>query len=85
LYETLRVNSPPYGTYISNYETCDEIGKIIPNSEKFLGKYISSQTYGYGDNGGRYDYFTNEKNEIISNYLDYDGKTRYREVQFSTD
>lgn len=77
-YETLRVKTPPYGTYSSNLETCDEIGTIIPNSEKFLGKYVSSQIYGYGDNGGRYDYFTNEKGETITNCLDYDGTTRYR-------
>jgi hypothetical protein len=79
-YETLRVIMPKWGTYPSNLETCDEIGTIIPNSEKFLGKYVSSQCYGYGDNAGRYDYFINEKGETITNYLDYDGKTRYRRV-----
>jgi hypothetical protein len=80
-YETLRVKTPPWGTYVSNLETCDEIGTIIPNSEKFLGKYVSSQRYGYGDNGGRYDYFTNIKGETITNCLDYDGTTRYRKVK----
>jgi hypothetical protein len=80
-YETLRVETPRWGTYVSNLETCDEIGSVIPNSEKFLGKYVSSQNYGYGDNGGRYDYFTNEKGETVTNCLDYDGKTRYRTVQ----
>jgi hypothetical protein len=84
-YETLRVQRPRFGTYEYNLETCDEIGTIIPNSEKFLGTYVSSQNYGYGDNGGRYDYFTNENNETITNCLDYDGKTRYREVQTCLD
>ena len=80
-YETLRVQSPRWGTYVSNLETCDEIGTEIPNSNKFLGKYVSSQKYGYGDNGGRYDYFTNEKGEITSHCLNYEGTTRYREVK----
>ena len=80
-YETMRVQMPKWGTYVSNLETCDEIGTIIPNSQKFLGYYISSQKYGYGDNGGRYDYFKNEKGENITHSLDYDGTTRYREVQ----
>jgi hypothetical protein len=79
-YETLGVHMPRWGTYVSNLETCDEIGNIIPNSEKMLGKYVSSASYGYGDNGGRYDYFTNEKGETISNCLDYHGTTRYREI-----
>ena len=80
-YETLRVESPPWGTYSVDLEKCDEIGTIIPNTEQFLGKYVSSQNYGYGDNGGRYDYFTNEKGETISHCLNYDGTTRYREVK----
>ena len=84
-YETLRVKSPKWGTYELNMETCDEIGTIIQGSTKFLGKYVSSQCYGYGDNGGRYDYFTNEKGETISNYLDYDGTTRYRKVSLYLD
>jgi hypothetical protein len=79
-YETLKVQTPRWGTYVSNLETCDEIGTIIPNTEKFLGYYVSSQNYGYGDNGTRYDYFTNEKGETITNCLDYDGTTRYRKV-----
>jgi hypothetical protein len=79
-YETLRVKMPPWGTYVSNIETCDEIGTIIPNSEKFLGKYVSSQNYGCRDSSGRYDYFTNENNETITNCLDYHGTTRYRVV-----
>ena len=58
-YETLRVQKPRFGTYEYNLETCDEIGTIIPNSEKFLGTYVSSQNYGYRDSSGRYDYFTN--------------------------
>jgi len=78
-YETLRVNSAPYRGYL-DLETCDEIGTIIPNSETFLGRYVSSQNYGYGDNGTRYDYFINEKEEKIYNILNYDGKTRYRDV-----
>ena len=80
-YETLNVQTPRWGTYDSNLETCDEIGTIIPNTEKFLGYYVSSQNYGYGDNGGRYDYFTNEKGETISHCLNYEGTTRYREVK----
>jgi len=79
-YETLSVQTPRWGTYESNLETCDEIGTIKPNSEKFLGRYVSSQNYGYGDNGGRYDYFINEKGENVTNCLDYDGTTRYRMV-----
>jgi hypothetical protein len=78
-YETLRVKSPPYRGYL-DLETCDEIGTIIPNSEKFLGRYVSSQHYGYGDNGTRYDYFINDKEEKITNCLEYDGTTRYRDV-----
>jgi hypothetical protein len=84
-YETLGVHSPKWGTYVSNLETCDEIGTIIPNSEKFLGKYVCSASYGYGDNGGRYDYFTNEKGESITNCLDYHGTTRYRVKSFIDD
>ena len=84
-YETLRVRTPKWGTYDSNLETCDEIGTIIEGSAKFLGKYVSSQCYGYGDNGGRYDYFTNEKGETTSHCLDYDGTTRYREVTLYID
>ena len=84
-YETLRVRTPKWGTYDSNLEICDEIGTIIEDSVKFLGKYMSSQCYGYGDNGGRYDYFTNEKGETISHCLDYDGTTRYREVTLYID
>jgi len=82
-YETIRVKSPPYNsqTWVFNPETCDEIGTIIPNSELLLGKYISSQRYGFGDNSGRCDNFINENGDTISNYLDYDGTTRYRLVK----
>ena len=80
-YETLRVNTPPYGTYKVPLETCDEIGIIIPNSERFLGKYVSSQQLGYGDNSNRRDTFINDNGEQICNYLDYDGSTRFREVK----
>jgi len=45
-----------------------------------LGKYVSSNYYGRGDGGGRCDYFINDKGRQISNHLDCDGKTRYREV-----
>ena len=75
----MRVKSPPYYGKI-NIETCDEIGTIIPNSEKLLGKYISSVKIGYGDNGTRCDTFLNDKEEQITHYLDYDGTTRFREV-----
>jgi hypothetical protein len=81
VYETLRVKSPPWGTYSVDLEKCDEIGTIIPNTEKFLGKYVSSLNYGYGDNGGRYDYFTNAEGKEIGHCLDYNGTTRYREVK----
>jgi len=79
-YETLRVKSTrkpniPLGK-------CDEVGTIIPDTEKSLGRYIRSQCYGYGDNGGRYDYFINDKGIEISNSLDYDGTTRYRQINY---
>jgi hypothetical protein len=80
-YETLQVKSLPWGTYPVNFETCDEIGNIIPNTEKFLGKYISSINVGYGDNGTRYDYFKNLEGTEIVHYLNYEGTTRYREVK----
>ena len=80
-YETLRVKSPQWGTYSVDLEKCDEIGTIIPNTEQFLGHYIRSQKYGYGDNGGRYDYFTNAEGKEIAHCLNYDGTTRYRKVQ----
>jgi hypothetical protein len=79
IYETLRVKSPPYNGII-NIETCDEIGTIIPNSEKLLGQYVLSVKIGYGDNGTRCDTFLNDKGEQINHYLDYDGTTRFREV-----
>jgi hypothetical protein len=81
-YETLRVTTPPYNsrTYVYNLETCDEVGTVDIGSELLLGKYVKSMKYGYGDNGGRCDYFTNDKGEEILHYLNYDGKTRYREV-----
>ncbi len=89
-YETIRVKSPPWRphtecSYLRNLETCDEIGTIIPKSELFLGKYVKSQNYGYGDNGGRCDTFINKKGQEISHYLDYDGTTRYREVKSDMD
>jgi hypothetical protein len=80
-YETLRVKTPPYNQRVP-LDKCDEVGTIIPNSEKSLGRYIRSQCYGYGDNSGRYDYFINEKGIEISNSLNYDGTTRYREIKY---
>jgi hypothetical protein len=80
-YETLNVQTPRYGTYPSNLETCDEIGSIIPNTEKFLGYYVSSKNVGYGDNGTRYDYFINVEGKEITHCLNYEGTTRYREVK----
>jgi hypothetical protein len=80
-YETLSVQMPRWGTYSVDLEKCDEIGTIIPNTEQFLGKYISSVHIGYGDNGTRYDYFTNTEGKEIMHYLNYDGTTRYREVK----
>jgi len=82
-YETLRVNRPPYNkdTFIYNLETCDEVGTIISGSELFLGKYVRSWNYGSGDNIGRCDTFMNDKGVEVSCYLDYDGKTRYRQTK----
>jgi len=86
LYETIRVKSPPYSSnYVFDIETCDERGTIIPNSELFLGKYVNSQRYGYGDNSGRCDQFINNEGQQVSHYLDYDGTTRYREVRTHMD
>ena len=80
-YETLDVKTPTWGTYECNYEICDEIGTIIPNSEKFLGYYVSSQHFGYGDGRTRCDYFTDKDGKPVSNYLKYEGTTRYRKVK----
>jgi hypothetical protein len=80
-YETLMVQSPRWGTYPHNLETCDEIGHIIPNTEIFLGYYVKSISVGYGDNRTRYDYFTNAEGKEISHCLSYEGTTRYREVK----
>lgn len=82
-YETLKVQSR-YRGYI-DIETCDEHGEIIPNTELFLGKYVSSYSYGHGDNGGRCDSFINNEGIQISHYLDYDGTTRYRRVKTHMD
>jgi hypothetical protein len=81
VYETLDVKSPRWGTYEPNLETCDEIGTIIPNSEKFLGYYVSSKHFGYGDGGTRCDYFTDKDGNPVSNYLKYEGTTRYRKIK----
>ena len=81
VYETLDVKSPRWGTYEPNLETCDEIGAIIPNSERFLGYYVSSKYFGYGDGGTRCDYFTDKDGNPVSNYLKYEGTTRYRKVK----
>jgi hypothetical protein len=82
-YETLCVKSPQYNSSnVVDFEKCDEVGTIIPNTEFFLGKYVSSKHYGYGDNAVRYDYFINENGEKITNTLNYDGTTRYREVMY---
>ena len=86
-YETLRVIQSPYYTFSHeyNYETCDEKGNIVSESEKFLGTYIKSENYGYGDNGGRKDYFINKEGETVVHLLHYDGTTRYREVKTNMD
>ena len=78
-YSTLRVKTPPYNPKVS-IEKCDEVGTIIPNSETFLGKYVESMSYGYGDGGGRCDYFINNDGVTITHHLDYNGTTRYRDV-----
>ena len=75
-YSTIRVKIPPYNPNIS-LTKCDEVGTIIPNTERLLGRYICSQYCGYGDGGTRYDYFLDYKNNLITNILDYDGTTRY--------
>jgi hypothetical protein len=82
-YETVRVTTPPYNSrsYVFNLETCDEVGTIDPGSELLLGTYVRSFNYGHGDNRGRCDFFINDKGVEVSFYLDYDGKTRYREVK----
>jgi hypothetical protein len=82
-YETIKVKAPYRG--YTDLETCDEYGDIIPNSELFLGKYVNSYSYGYGDNGGRCDEFINNEGQQVSHYLDYDGTTRYREVRSHMD
>jgi hypothetical protein len=46
---------------------------------------VSSYSYGHGDNRGRCDTFISNTGEHISNYLDYDGKTRYREIKTHMD
>jgi len=83
-YEALRERTPPYNPKIS-IDICDEVGSIIPKSELYLGKYVSSCHYGYGDNGGRVDYFINDQGQEVSHYLDYDGTTRYRRVKSHMD
>jgi hypothetical protein len=80
-YETIMVKSPPYNSTV-NIENCDEIGTIIPGIPLYLGKYVTSKYYGYGDNGTRCDYFINNKGEMISHYLCYEGTTRYRKISF---
>ena len=82
-YETLKVRANYRGFY--EIETCDQYGEIIPNTELFLGKYVSSYSYGHGDNGGRCDSFINNEGIQISHYLDYDGTTRYRRVKTHMD
>ena len=77
-YETIKVRAPYRG--YTDIATCDEYGDIIPGSTLFLGKYVSSLHYGFGDNGGRCDKFINNDGLEITHYLDYDGTTRYREV-----
>ena len=83
-YESLRVRTPPYNSNIS-IDICDEVGTIIPKTELYLGRYVSSSHYGYGDNGGRVDYFINDQGQEVSHYLDYDGTTRYRRVKSHMD
>jgi hypothetical protein len=79
-YNTLRVKTPRWEGRV---EQPDEVGTIIPNSEKYLGMYVSSEHYGYGDGGGRYDYFIDETGKKITHSLDYDGTTRYSETQLN--
>ena len=80
-YETIRIEICPYTNYANTMHILDELGVQIPDSEIFLGKYVSSYNYGYGHNSGRCDIFINNKGKQISNYLDYDGRTRYRQVK----
>jgi hypothetical protein len=81
-YETLRVRSPPYDPKVKiPIDICDEVGVIIPKSEIYLGKYVDSARYGWGDNSGRIDYFINDQGEKVAHYLEYDGTTRYRRVK----
>ena len=46
-YLTIRVNTPPYNPNIP-LKKCDEIGNIIPNTDRLLGRYIHSEYCGFG-------------------------------------
>ena len=84
IYETIRVKDNNYHSSKQpgySIETCDEFGDVIEGSELYLGKYVKSWRYGYGDGGGRCDTFTNNNGVDVSHYLDYDGTTRYREIK----
>jgi hypothetical protein len=76
-YETLEVNDKwtsgrPNGT-------SDEYGNIIPDSIRYVGEYLRSESYGRGNGRTRTDYFS-----LINVTLDYNGRTRYREVPCRT-
>ena len=45
------------------------------NNLQYLGKYIKSESFGYGDGGSYFEYFENCKIQY-----DYDGNTCFREV-----
>ena len=53
------------------------------NSLQYLGKYIKSERYGYGDGGGGAEHFDNNGVKIQIVY-DYEGRTCFREVPYVT-
>lgn len=80
-YEKLRVNR---GFLINiPIELSDEQGDIISGSNVYVGEYVRSNNTGWGDNRTRYDYFILDGIENVT-VLDYDGTTRFREVDCET-
>ena len=79
-YEKIRVND--IFTFGRPVGTTDESGTIVPGSNVYVGEYIKSVNSG-SNNFTRYDYFMLDGVENISR-LDYDGTTRYREVDCNT-
>lgn len=57
----------------------DEYGDIIPETNVYVGKYIKTIIGGFNDGRIRKDYFDLNGVENIV-FLDFDGSTRYRQV-----